>query len=559
MKKRSLLLLMLAGLLSSCMPVNSSSSFPSSETPVSSEQSSSLEEPSISSEEEVSSEEPSSEETSSEEPSSEQSSSSLEPRDYVFSFYNINDFHGHVNVEDTGYSSTYCPGASTLGAYLDDFKALNPEGYVFTNSGDMFQETYESYVSKGNVVSEILDTLDCEAMALGNHEFDWGIEPLMQNKQYLGDCDLLAANVYCYDNVNNKVGERATDKFDPYTIINRQGVNIGIIGVIGEGQWTSISSSIVGDYTFVNPTEDIKQYAYELKEEHDCKIVIVLGHGSFNDFGGNYSTNKEITKEYKDGVRYVDGMFLGHSHKKENKKLNGVPFVQSYGRGSQVSHFELTLDGVSGEVTCTKSTNINIEINNNKKHAGVDAVLDKYLDENYYKDANRGVGYMSGNTTRISENVAGKFHAYAAYDQIKDIYSDVVLVGNNGGRSEVIINDDNSVSKEMLFRMNPFTNKLCIAYISGADIMSSFGSYNCYYMPNDIDIKSNEMYKVAIVDYHLLHMNTKREYDRFPSLTNVIATYDVYPCDTTINYLLEHGSISLDFLTNDPGFSYLSY
>lgn len=555
MKKHTILFLSLLALLTSCThysPSSSSSSEDvSSETPISSSSESSLEPSS----EEISSEE----EPSSLEPSSEEEPSSLEPRDYVFSFYNINDFHGHVNVEDTGYSSTYCPGASTLGAYLDDFKALNPEGYVFTNSGDMFQETYESYVSKGKVVSEVLDALDCEAMAVGNHEFDWGIDPLMENKQYLGDCDLLGANVYYYDNVNDRLGEPALDKFDPYTIINRQGVNIGVIGVIGEGQWTSISSSVVGDFAFVNPTEDIKKYAYELKEEHDCKIVVVLGHGSFNDFGGNYSTNAAITKEYKDGVKYVDAMFLGHSHKRENKKVNGVPFVQSYSRGSQVSHIELTLDGITGEVRCTNATNIDIDINENKKHAGVDAVLNKYLDENYYKDANRGVGYIVGDTTRISETVAGKFHAYAAYDQIKDLYSDVVLVGNNGGRSEVIINDDNSVSKEMLFRMNPFTNKLCIAYVSGGDILSNFSSYNCYYMPNDIDINRNEMYKVAIVDYLLLHMNTKREYDRFPSLTNVIATYDVYPCDTTINYLLEHGSISLNFLTNDPGFSYLSY
>lgn len=546
MKKHYLLPLLFALLMSSCgAPANpSSSSVPSSEIPSS----------------EPSSEIPSSSETpsSSEEPSSEVPSSSEEPRDYVFSFYNINDFHGHVNVEDTGLSSTYCPGVSTLAANLEELKQLNPEGYVFTNSGDMLQETYASYVSEGNVVSEVLDAMDCEAMSVGNHEFDWGLEPLMNNKQYLGDCALLGANVYYYDEVNDCVLEPALDKFDPYKIINRQGINIGIIGVIGEDQLTSITSTIWEGLTFVDPTDVIKTYAYELKEEHDCKIVLVLGHGGFNDFGGLYGCNAAITKEYKEGVRYIDGMFLGHTHKRENKKVNGVPFVQSYARGSQVSHIELTYNSGTGLVTCTKTDNINIEIDETKTHAGVQAVLDKYLDEDYYREANMVVGQITGDSTTVTRKMAGKFHAYAAYEDLKQYHDDIVLVGNNGGRADVNINDDNTVTREMLFRMNPFTNIVYVCEVLGADIRSNFGSYYCYYMPNYVEIEYDKYYKVALIDYILFHKNTRREYDKFPSLRNIEGEYDVYPCDTTINYLLDNAVIEMDFLTNDPGFSYLS-
>ena len=191
MKKLTILALTL--LLSSCTLANPSSSVPSLSS--SSEATSS----------ESSSSESSNSESNPSESSSSESSSSEEPPvgDYVFDFYNINDFHGHVAVEETNDPSTYCPGISTIAGTLENFKAENPEGYVFTNSGDMYQETYESYVTKGKVVSEMLDVMECEAMGLGNHEFDWGVDVLMENKAVLNRCNLLGANVYYYDETTN--------------------------------------------------------------------------------------------------------------------------------------------------------------------------------------------------------------------------------------------------------------------------------------------------------------------------------------------------------------------
>lgn len=501
---------------------------------------------------------------SSSEPSSEPitSSSSSEKEeppigDYVFDFYNINDFHGHLAVEDTSSASTYCPGVSTLSANLNNFKDENPEGYVFTNSGDMFQETYEAYVTKGQAVSAVLNAMECEAFGVGNHEFDWGIEALMDNKEILGDCDLLGANVFYYDEKTDKVGTAALDLFDPYTIIERQGFNIGIIGIIGESQLTTITSSIWEGLTFIDPTDVVKDYAYELKEEHDCRIVIVLGHGSFNDFGGYYGMNDEITKEYKENTRYIDGMFLGHTHRRENKKLNGVPFIQSYGRGSQVSHFELTYNNGTGEVTCTEATNIDIDIDNNLKDEKIDNILNSYFDEQFYEQIDAPIGVFENGNKTVSRSASGRLQAYAGYEAIKDLYPDVVLVGNNGGRADVQIYSDYSVSKEMIFRMVPFTNNLCIAEVSGLDIKSNYGSGNSYYMPEDIEIENNKMYQVAIIDYQLLHKGTNRKYNYFTSFNGEYEEYKTYPCDLICDYFLEHGSIDADFLANGEQFSYL--
>ena len=522
--------------LSACAPTTSSSSS-SEEVSSSSEQSSS-------------------QSSSSEQPSSENSEPPI--GEYKFDFYNINDFHGHVAVEDTKSASTYCPGVSTLSANLNNFKSENPDGYVFTNSGDMFQETYEAYVTKGQAISSILNAMDCEAFGVGNHEFDWGVDALMDNKDELGECNLLGANVYYYDEANKKIGNPAYDLFEPYTIINRHGFNIGIIGIIGTGQLTSITSSNWENLTFVNPTDIVKDLAYSLKEEQDCRIVIVLGHGEFNDFGGYYGMNEKITAEYKDNTRYVDGMFLGHSHRRENKKVNGVPFIQSYGRGSQVSHFELTYNSGTKEVSCTQAENIDIQINNNLKDEKIDAILDGYFPSEFYEDIDKSIGTFINGTKTISKTISGRFQAYAGYEAIKDLYPDVVLVGNNGGRSDVNIYDDYSVSKEMIFRMVPFTNKLCIASIKGSDINSNFRSSNCYYMPEDVVIESNKYYQVAVIDYMLLHKSTDRKYNYFTSFSGEYESYNTYPCDLIVNYFVQNENIDLSFLANDQGFSYLN-
>ncbi|MBQ2894263.1 MAG: metallophosphoesterase, partial [Clostridia bacterium] len=86
-----------------------------------------------------------------------------EPR-YV-DLYALNDLHGATSK------------LAKIGGYLKEKKQQDPNT-VLLSSGDMFQETLESNSNYGTLVNSCLEEIGFECMAIGNHEFDWGLDKL---------------------------------------------------------------------------------------------------------------------------------------------------------------------------------------------------------------------------------------------------------------------------------------------------------------------------------------------------------------------------------------------
>jgi 2',3'-cyclic-nucleotide 2'-phosphodiesterase/3'-nucleotidase len=84
----------------------------------------------------------------------------------------INDFHGALAAADRN------PGAAALAAYLKAERAKNPAGTLVLSAGDMFQGSPDSNLLYGKTVVAFMNEVGFDAMALGNHEFDWGLDIL---------------------------------------------------------------------------------------------------------------------------------------------------------------------------------------------------------------------------------------------------------------------------------------------------------------------------------------------------------------------------------------------
>ena len=87
-------------------------------------------------------------------------------------FYSLNDFHGAMFNDGKG-----APGFGAISHYL---KSLNQEKSVILSAGDMFQGTALSSMTRGKVAVEAMNEAGFVAMALGNHEFDWGEEHIVR-------------------------------------------------------------------------------------------------------------------------------------------------------------------------------------------------------------------------------------------------------------------------------------------------------------------------------------------------------------------------------------------
>ena len=147
-------------------------------------------------------------------------------------FYNFNDLHGKFENTDDN------TGVDELTTYLENRREID-EHTVFLSTGDMWQGGSASNGTHGRIITDWMNYLGFEAMALGNHEFDWGTDAIRTNVA-MAEFSILAINVY-----DNATGKRA-DFCEPSVMIERGGAQIGIIGAIGDC-YSSISGEMVKD------------------------------------------------------------------------------------------------------------------------------------------------------------------------------------------------------------------------------------------------------------------------------------------------------------------------
>ncbi|MPM37937.1 Mannosylglucosyl-3-phosphoglycerate phosphatase [bioreactor metagenome] len=233
----------------------------------------------------------------------------------------VNDFHGAL-LEDGGN-----PGVVKWGKYLKDEKALNADGTIILSAGDMFQGSAESNLLHGKPVVQAMNNIGFDGMALGNHEFDWGITTLQQQARS-------SRFPYLAANITDKATGNQLPFVKPYTILERNGVKIAIIGLTTLEAAYKSNPQIVNNLIFNQPAEVVNSLVPKLRNE-GAQLVIVLAH-----LGCEIDSRGVITGEAADLAKKVSGVDLiitGHSHKNIVGRVNGIPIVQAYYNGRATS------------------------------------------------------------------------------------------------------------------------------------------------------------------------------------------------------------------------------
>ena len=91
-----------------------------------------------------------------------------------FDIYVVNDLHGKLADSDNQ------PGVDELSTYLRGAQFSN-ENTILLSSGDMWQGSSESNLTKGNIMTDWMNDMGFVAMTLGNHEFDWGEDIILES------------------------------------------------------------------------------------------------------------------------------------------------------------------------------------------------------------------------------------------------------------------------------------------------------------------------------------------------------------------------------------------
>ena len=374
-------------------------------------------------------------------------------------FYNFNDLHGKFEDSDDN------PGVDELTTYLENRLGID-EHTVFISSGDMWQGGTASNGTQGRIVTDWMNYLGFEAMALGNHEFDWGVDAIRTNVE-LADFPILAINIY-----DNSTGKRA-DFCEPSVLIERGGVQIGIIGAIGDC-YSSISSEMTKGYNFKvkgELTNLVKAESEKLREQ-GADIIVYLIHD-----GTTYSSIN-VADYYDESLSsggYVDIVFGGHTHSYYiTTDKYGVPHLQGGGDNSKgMTHVEVDVNFANGEI----KLNITDYVQHSQCSSLADApivqeLIDKYWDEIGWMYDNLGYNASERSSSTISNTVA-KLYYEAGVEKWGDKYNIVLAGGQINTRSPYNL-DAGYVQYGDLQTILPFDNPLYLCKIKGSYLKSRF-------------------------------------------------------------------------------------
>lgn len=203
----------------------------------------------------------------------------------------FNDTHSHLDPLRDGRG-----GIIERAAFVDSVrKAVGSDKVLLLHAGDFDQGT--SYYSQmhGRLEVKMINALQYDALTLGNHEFDDGIEDLTERMRDV-KCPVVCANL---DLSSFELGQYVK----PWCIVNKGGMKIGIIGLEADIS-TCVSKTVSSRIPQLDPVDETNKWAKYLREEEKCDMVILLSHQGYDP------EDQENAAKIK-GVDLVVG---GHSH-----------------------------------------------------------------------------------------------------------------------------------------------------------------------------------------------------------------------------------------------------
>lgn len=211
-----------------------------------------------------------------------------------------NDTHSQIEPIAAGKRDGNHAGyARRMGIILQE-RVHDPNLLLF-DAGDYSQGTPYFNFYHGRVEVDALNRMEYDAITLGNHEFDYGVDTLATVLKQ-AEFDVVSAN---YD-VKNTPLEGIVK---PYTIIRRNGMKIGVFG-LGVNPEGLIAERNFAPVKYLEPIPVAQDIASLLKHQHRCDLVVCLSHmGTFEN--EQQPSDTQLAKSTKD----IDIIIGAHTHK----------------------------------------------------------------------------------------------------------------------------------------------------------------------------------------------------------------------------------------------------
>jgi 2',3'-cyclic-nucleotide 2'-phosphodiesterase (5'-nucleotidase family) len=407
-----------------------------------------------------------------------------------------NDIHGAIGESVAWWMNPEFPpplgGVAAITTLINDERQKAKEedsSFLLIDAGDIWQGTPVGDKSKGQAVVKFFNKVKYDMWALGNHDFDAGLEPVRELVKN-SEMPVLCANL-----VDKSTGEMPEwDNLYPYLIKEYKGIKIGFIGVITDDMPSLVTPAMRELVDFNKVGHTLLRLTKQLRLK-GVDIIIVVSH-----IGISYSVEEKYQKLLKweeeakrEGLFYgteefidfiyekkgyglqdhdiaelipgIDLIIGGHSHTGlfpayENPR-NHTIVVQAYSKASCLGKIVLKIDSETGTIIGYEQksyTPLTEDVES-------DPEIKKMIDEMVIKaeeGMNEPIATAKSDITRgDDETTLGNLLT----DAIRKHYNvDVVLLNRGGVRSDI---NAGEITEKMLFNILPFGNTLVIFNVKG--------------------------------------------------------------------------------------------
>ena len=267
-------------------------------------------------------------------------------------------------------------GVAEITTLIESIRDTEPNVFLF-DSGDIFTGALAK-LTNGKLAFELMITMGYDAMGIGNHEFEYG-HKVFEWEKNRAPFPVLGANFF-YKDTDHPYAQA-------HTILERDGIRIGVIGIMGQDAATAIIPSYIAPLDVHDPVEFVRRSVAELRDEVD--LIVLLAHqGKTAPMQTDAESDPRLQRDIEadialaGAVKGIDVLFAGHADAGTPRPVvhpdTGTLIMQTYGQATHLGYLQLTLDADTGVIKTHDGKLIPVESDKLEPDARIVAKLKKY-------------------------------------------------------------------------------------------------------------------------------------------------------------------------------------
>ncbi len=224
-----------------------------------------------------------------------------QPKVQVLTILHTNDTHSQVDPLEEGKRDATCAGYARRMGFIEQARESDPN-LILLDAGDYSQGTPYFNFYHGRIEIDAMNRMGYDAITLGNHEFDNGVDTLAAVLR-IAKFPIVCAN---YD----VKGSALEGVVKPYTIITRAHMRIGVFG-IGIDPTGLIAERNFAPLKYLEPVSTAQNVVNKLKNEEKCDLIICLSHQGTDPCTDGKISDVELAQKTRD----IDIIIGAHTHK----------------------------------------------------------------------------------------------------------------------------------------------------------------------------------------------------------------------------------------------------